>query len=94
MIESIEYMDTIFHKPEILILDGKYGSGYIYSATNLDVMKPIQINFYSLREWFEEGCVKIVATDYQRFYMIQKTIPWKLVVEWCQCGAYTSYWDN
>jgi len=94
MFDNIQYMDTIFYKPEIIILDGKYGSGYIYSSTNGNIMKPIHIDFYSMREWVEEGYVKLISTNYNQYLVIPKTIPWRLITEWCRCGAHTSYWNN
>lgn len=94
MLQSIKYMDMVFDKPEVVILDGKYGDGYIYSTTNVDISQPIRINFYSMREWFESGTVQIVAENGEHSLFIPKTIPWKLMLEWCKCGAYTSYWEN
>jgi hypothetical protein len=87
-------MDRVFRKPEIIIIDGKYGSGYIYSIDDAGVVEPIHINFRSIKEWFQEGCVKIVATNDEHYLTIPNTIPWKLIVEWCKCGAYTSYWND
>ena len=90
----IKYLDVVIDKPEVIILDGKYGEGYIYSTTNVNIMKPIHINFYSIRDWFESGSIQIVAMNSEKCLFIPKTIPWRLILEWCKCGAYSSYWEN
>lgn len=91
---NIVYMNTTYHNPEVMIVDGRYGSGYIYSLTNLDTMKPIHIDFPAMREWVEKGCLKIVSVDNHHHLVLPRAIPWRLIVEWCKCGANISYWDN
>jgi hypothetical protein len=94
MLKCIDYEDTLFIEPQIFLMHGQFGKGYVVSPQNISVIKEVNIDSPAFKSWLEDRCIKLFSMDGDYLFEIPKHMPWNLIEGWCKAGAYIDFWYN